>query len=178
MTWFSTHRSQTFHLNIQVQMMPLQHISYILLFLYEVLLWSRYLLPWYHYAPTKFHSWSQILPSFFPAYITEHHASISNTDGPRLMIVWLTIFLTTMVLKLYTFTRNYTWKFEFGSFAGLVVCGIVLSPVILGRSAAAAPSQPGDQLIHLQPFCTHTTILFFTFSTVFNNLHKVFSILL
>ena len=49
----------------------------------------------------------------------------------------------------------------------------------LGR---AAPSRPHDhkdqQLIHVQPFCTQTTILFFTFSRVFNPLREMVNPLL
>lgn len=48
--------------------------------------------------------------------------------------------------------------------------------------AAAAPCQPHahgrTQQIHLQPFWTHTTILIFTFSAVFNKLHEMFHTLL
>lgn len=47
---------------------------------------------------------------------------------------------------------------------------------------AAAPSQPHDHkseyLIHLQPFCIHTTSLLSTFSVVFNKLNELFNILL
>ena len=36
----------------------------------------------------------------------------------------------------------------------------------------------GKQLIHSQPFCTHRSVLFFTFSQVFNTLHEMLSTLL
>lgn len=46
-------------------------------------------------------------------------------------------------------------------------------------AASWAPRQPqdheGKQRIHLQPFCTHTTILFFTFSTALHKLHEIFN---
>ena len=45
-----------------------------------------------------------------------------------------------------------------------------------------APNHPcygeGIQSIHLKPLCTHTTILFFTFTTEFNNLHEIVNTLL
>lgn len=51
--------------------------------------------------------------------------------------------------------------------------------MLLGSSSEAAPSQSGDhkdkQLVYLQPFYTHTAILFFPFSTVFNKLHEILS---
>lgn len=40
--------------------------------------------------------------------------------------------------------------------------------VATSQGSRSAKNHMGDQLIHLQPFCTHTTIVFFTFSTVFN----------
>ena len=49
-------------------------------------------------------------------------------------------------------------------------------------AATAAPSQlcehSCEQSIYLQPFWTHTTILFFTFSTVFNKSHEISNTLL
>ena len=36
------------------------------------------------------------------------------------------------------------------------------------HSSPSASNHEGKQPIHLQPFCTQTTILFFTFSIVFN----------
>lgn len=53
-----------------------------------------------------------------------------------------------------------------------MICNTILSPDAGQRQRAIALSHPcdheGKQLILLQPFCTGTTILFFTFSGVFN----------
>ena len=50
------------------------------------------------------------------------------------------------------------------------------------RQPARAPSRwldhKGKQPIHLQPFCTHTTIWLFSFSAVFNKLHDLLNIIL
>ena len=54
--------------------------------------------------------------------------------------------------------------------------------VKLGRGSSRASSQlhhhKGEQWIHLQPFSTHNTILFFTSSIEFNELHDIFNTLL
>ena len=94
----------------------------------------------------------------------------------QLMMVHLTIFQIMMVWKLYTFNRNYTSDFEYLSFPWLSIDVTVLS-CDDGQQQwqqATAPSQThdlkGKQLIHLQPFFTHTAILFFTLCTVFSKL--------
>lgn len=51
--------------------------------------------------------------------------------------------------------------------------------IIQPGQQASATMQPSDhknqQLKHIQPFCTHTTVLFVTFSTVFAELHELFN---
>lgn len=65
---------------------------------------------------------------------------------------------------------QYKLYFKFWSFPGLVICTTILSPNAGERQWAAAASQSqgyeSKQQIHLQPFFTHTTIPFFTFSRV------------
>lgn len=66
---------------------------------------------------------------------------LDNTDGPQFMMVWLIIF------RIYDSVK--------------------------AAAPTTAPSQScdheGEQSIHLQPFCTHTTILFFRIPP--DNLH-------
>ena len=79
--------------------------------------------------------------------------------------------------KQYPYSRNHTSNFEFWSFPGLVICDMKLPGDPGHWQWASAPSQAcdheGKQLINVQPFCTHATILLFTFSTVFNKLHDI-----
>ena len=62
-----------------------------------------------------------------------------------------------------------------------LVCHMTLS----SNAAAEGTSVPiepgahkGKQVIHLKTFYTHTTVLFFTFSTPFNKLYEIFNTLL
>lgn len=91
---------------------------------------------------------------------------------------WLFDF--TMVWKQYIFGRNHTLNFDSWSFPRLAICGMILSCDAGQWQWATAPSQwcdhKGKQSIILQPFCTHITILFYTFSTVFNKLCELFNI--
>lgn len=73
-----------------------------------------------------------------------------------------------MVLKGYGFSRKYISNIDFCSFLGLVLDSRILPHDAEMWQRAAAPSQAwdheGEQLTHLQPFCTHTVFLFFTLS--------------
>ena len=64
-------------------------------------------------------------------------------------------------------------------FPGLAIFNEILSYDASQRQPASAPNQPRDheseQPIHLQPFCTPITILFLTFSIVFNKSHEIFN---
>lgn len=81
--------------------------------------------------------------------------------------------------KPYAFSTNLISNFEFWSFLGFTMCGRILSHDTRQQPWAQAPIQPYDhedkQLIYLRPFCTQTTILFLTFSTVFCKLHDLFN---
>ena len=83
--------------------------------------------------------------------------------------------------KQYAFSRNCALNFAFGSFPW--PRDMQSDPLLmLGRAASHSSRQQcsheGKQLIHLQPFCTQTVILFFTFSSVFNTLHEIANTLL
>lgn len=58
-----------------------------------------------------------------------------------------------------------------------MICSAILSPEAGQWQRASAPSQPrdheGNPLIHLKSFCNRTTMLVFTFSTIFNKLHDI-----
>lgn len=47
--------------------------------------------------------------------------------------------------------------------------------IILGAAPYQILDSVGKQLIYLQSFCTHITILFFIFSTVFTQLYETLS---
>ena len=69
----------------------------------------------------------------------------------------------TVVRKGSTFSRNCTLNFESGSFeSGLAIYGRSSPP--MPGSGSLVPSQPrdheGQPLTYLQPFCTHTSMLF------------------
>ena len=74
-----------------------------------------------------------------------------------------------MVQKRYAFNRNLTLNSECWSFSGLVMCDVTLSPDA-GQWQRQLPvsNHEGKQ----QSVCTQTSILFFTFSAVFNKLHE------
>ena len=82
----------------------------------------------------------------------------------------------TMVWKRYVFSRNHTSNFDL---PGLAICSTILSRDAGQQQWASAPSQSqdhkGKQPVHVQPFSSHTTILFFTFNTVFSKLHEIFN---
>lgn len=98
---------------------------------------------------------------------------------PNLWLFNLQYFYFMMVWKQYVFSRNCTLNFEFWYFPRQATCGATLFHDC-GLQHVAAHGQlhdhEGQQLIHLQPFCTHTTIL--AFSIVFNKLHETFNTLL
>ena len=86
----------------------------------------------------------------------------------------LGFFNITTVQTRYPFSRNRTLNFEL--FLGQQYT-VRYSHDAGQQQQAAAPSQPRDQgckqPIHLQQFCTHTTILCFTFSVVFKGLCEI-----
>ena len=82
---------------------------------------------------------------------------------PDLLWFDLWFFNFTMVQKWYTFSRNCSSNFEFWSFPRLTIHGMILSRDVAGSSEPH--NHHGKQPILWEPFCTHTTILFFSFST-------------
>ena len=99
-----------------------------------------------------------------------------TTDSLQSKTVQIRDILILQWHKVISTQQKLYFESEFWSFTGLMVCGTILSP------DASASRQPQDhkvkQLIHLQPFCTHSVILFFTFSTVLKKLYEIFNILL
>ena len=104
-------------------------------------------------------------------------------DGPQLRIVWFTIF------QLYDCSKaipKYSVEIHFGFwiliFSWVGDLSLILSCDPRQSQKATAPIPPrdheGQQQICLQPFWTSMAILLFTFSTVFNKLHEIFSTLL
>ena len=86
---------------------------------------------------------------------------------------WFFYFM--MGWKQYALSRKCTLNFEFWSSPGLVIWSTLLSS---DAGQCHCAEHEGEQLLYLEPFCTCTTILFFTFSTVFNKLHEIFNSLL
>lgn len=86
----------------------------------------------------------------------------------------LGFFTFTMAQKQLALNRNFTLSFEFWSFLILVIFCRILSREAGQAQGALAPRQLCNryekELIHLQPFYTLTTILFFIFSMKFNKL--------
>lgn len=88
-----------------------------------------------------------------------------NTDGSQLMMAWLTI------LQLYDDANMVSTQpkpyFRFWILISSQACYMQSDTFSwCWPLAALAPHQPhnheGKQLVHLHPFCTHTTILFLT----------------
>ena len=91
-------------------------------------------------------------------------------------MVWLMIFqLYDTVKMIYIQEKLY---FEFWYFPRLLLCGRVLLACWATAEAAAAPSQRNHHGEHLQPFCIHRVILYFTFSTIFYTLPEICKTLL
>lgn len=90
-----------------------------------------------------------------------------STDGP-----WLT------TVRLYDGASD-TYAVE--AVLWILTCGMWYSCDSGQRPQAPAASQPRDHegqlLIHLEPFCSHTTFLFVTFGTVFSKSQEIFNIL-
>ena len=110
------------------------------------------------------------------------HSIFQVQTVPNLQCFNLWFFDFTMLQKQYKFSKNHTSNFEFGSFPRLAICGTIFSCDAGQWQQVTAPSQTcnhgGKQLMHLQRFCTHTTISVFTVSTILNKLHEIFSTLL
>lgn len=101
---------------------------------------------------------------------------------PQLMMVWLKIFKFTMVWSNVHSVETVLWVLNVTLFLGWWYA-VQYSLVLLNRTASsssrAAMGSWGSATNTLrQPVCAHTTILFFTSSTVLNKLHKKFSTLL
>ena len=101
----------------------------------------------------------------------------------RLSLTWLgSIYdfsTLAMVRKWYTFRRNHSLNCDLWSFPGLALCGTVL-PLDTGWDGGqqiplSNSHHEGKRLIHLQTFCTHTSILLFTFSVTFNKSREIFN---
>lgn len=94
----------------------------------------------------------------------------------------LTIFQLYDNAKVIHIQEKLCCKFWMLTFSGVVIADMILFCDAGHGSEDGAPSQlcepKGEQPTHLQPFCTHTTIPVFTFSTGFDKLHEVFKILL
>lgn len=100
---------------------------------------------------------------------------------PNLWWFNLWFFSFMMVWKWYSFSRNSVQILNFDLFPDygyMVWCSLAM---LGSKQWVVAPSKPHNQKdkqwIHLKSFCTHTTIPFFTFSTVFNKLY-IFNMLL
>lgn len=94
---------------------------------------------------------------------------------PQLTVVQLTLFWLYNA-KSIPGQKNYTSNCEFWSFPELAIMQYTTLSwhwaVALTHSPQSAPQSRGEiNDILLQPFCTHITTLFSTFSTVFNRLH-------
>lgn len=109
---------------------------------------------------------------------------ISIHKAPRLQLFNLITFLTLGCYESDKHSIEIIFQIlSFGRFPGWpYVVPYMLYCDFGMRQGALAPSQPCDhkdeQPIDLQPFFTQTIILFFTFSSVVNKLHKIVNILL
>ena len=110
------------------------------------------------------------------------HSIFQVQTVPNLQCFNWWFFDSTMLQKQYKFSKSHTSNFEFGSFPRLAICGTIFSCDAGQWQRVTAPSQTcnhgGKQLMHLQWFCTHTTISIFTVHTIFTKLHEIFSTLL
>lgn len=117
----------------------------------------------YHFLVTE--------PSFFPTtdnYVSWKHITESGHIRKTVLdLQWFNLqFLHFMtVQKRYTSSRNHTSGFEFWSFPELAICGTMLS-----CDSGWWQSTPWSRGWITN---TLTTILFFTFRTVFNESHEI-----
>lgn len=90
------------------------------------------------------------------------------------MVPDLRWFYFMAVQKQYTFSRNCTLDFEFWSFSGLDMLydPLVIQGRAVSRSSQSAMRSQQQTTNTFTTFCTHTTLLVFTFSTVSNKLHE------
>lgn len=89
---------------------------------------------------------------------------------PDLMIFQLQLFNFTMVWDQYIFSRNHTWNLEFRSYPRLAMCSELLSRRPGQQSDKLPDGHMITRIAHLQPFCTHSALVFVAFSTVLNSL--------
>ena len=126
-------------------------------------------------------SWIQRSHTSFQHRQTQHSSSHKgSTDGPQLTMVQLVIFLTSWRCKSKTHSVETVLRIlNLDLF--LSSWNVVWYHPLWWCWAVASPRQPCDhkckQPIHLQPFRTQTTMLFFTFSIVVNPLHEIFNTL-
>ena len=65
------------------------------------------------------------------------------------------------------------------NFELFTLCGVILSHDVPPWQHPHWPHDPeGKNLMHSEPFCAHTAVLFFTSRTIFTKLHEMFSTLL
>lgn len=102
-------------------------------------------------------------------------SSVPVYRQPRFLMVPLTIIWLYNGAKVIHSQWKVYLSFEFWSFPGLARCGNSLSPAAGQRQGAAAPSWLPSQGSTTD---TLRSILLFTFSTVFKELHEVFNTML
>lgn len=106
----------------------------------------------------------------------------SNTDSPWLKMVHLTVvrffFCFTVMWKAYASSRNCISNFELWSFSWASVMQYDTPSWCWTVLGSCTWNHEDKQLIHLQTFLTHETILLFTFNAAFYKLHEIFNSLL